>query len=218
MIKISEVLIEILNSNPYLDYGLFHGLFAVSKVAEMIKPAVETRTKKKVSQKSLEMALLRFKQSQKSLKLNTEYPDFKLEKISVTNGLIVETFEKNANTHKTLQKFYELIANKNGFYTTTESLEQITIVYEEKYKIELQKMTSIKPKSSYTKTCALYAQFGAEYLEFPGMLHHILHTLLTQGINMLEVASTWTSFVIFLKEEDVKLAFNTLHDRMFSRT
>lgn len=215
MLKISESLKDVLTSNPYLDYGLYHGLFTVSKVAEMIKPFVEIRTKKSISVKALEMALLRFKESENKNRKRKSHPAFKLEKISITNGLRIETFEKNVNTHKILQKYYEYIAKHEGFCSITESLAEISLVYEEKYKTELKKINGILPKVSLEKAAALYAQFSVEYLAFPGMLHHILHVLLTQGINILELASTSTSIVIYLQEKDLKLAFNTLHDRLF---
>ena len=187
----------------------------MAKVAEFIKPFIEVRTKKQVSMKALEMALLRFKQQELSRK-ESRQPKFKVEKISVANALVIETFPKTNETHKILQKYYEFVVKQNGFCSITEGLEEITLVFEAKYKSELDKIRLVKPKVRLDNVGALYAQFSVEYLKFPGMLHHVLHIMLMQGINILEMASTSTSIVIYVAEMDLKLAFNTLHDRLFS--
>ena len=57
MIKIRDAIKTALTGNPYVEYGLYHGLLNMAKVAEFIKPFIEVRTKKQVSMKALEMAL-----------------------------------------------------------------------------------------------------------------------------------------------------------------
>jgi len=212
MLKISDAVEEIFRSNHYLEYGIYHDILNVAQVAKFIRKFIQVRVKKKLSNEALQMAISRYKdklQKNKKIKDRT----FHVTQISTLKDLRMETHPRTPATHKFLQQFYNNIISKSGYCGITEGFDEITTVFEEKY---AEHTANLKPKFIFKNIGAVYLQFSPEYLEFPGMIHHIVHILMTQGINILEIASTSTSIVIYLSKDDIKLAFNTLYDRLFS--
>jgi len=58
--------------------------------------------------------------------------------------------------------------------------------------------------------------FDERYLKVKGILFQLMEEIALQNINVIEIASTATEFSIFLREEDVQLAFDAIFNR-FSR-
>ncbi|HYF04806.1 MAG TPA: hypothetical protein VEA59_01395 [Patescibacteria group bacterium] len=210
MIKIKDALAEVLRGNEYLDYALHHNLLNNAQVAKYLLPYIEIRTKKSVSMAALQMALVRYNK-ELNKKRNKTQKKPKGERISTILGLRIETYSNDIKTHAKIQKFYECISEKSGYLSITEGLDEITIVYEEKF---VNLAISEKPKFTLLNVAAVNLHFSAEYLKYSGMLHSVMHTMLVQGINILEVASTSTSIILYVHSKDVKLAFNTLYDRL----
>ena len=50
-----------------------------------------------------------------------------------------------------------------------------------------------------------------ENLAAPGVLYQLLQALALQGVNLAEVASTTTEFHVYLAENDVMLALDSLY-------
>ena len=217
MRKIPETLREIITSNPTLEFGFAHNLFNLTQLARFLQPLVQARASREVSVSALSMALSR---------LGTGLPKgarpaiarFKFKNLAITGDLVVLTLPKEADTHKSINQLYSKLAKREGHFTVTEGLSQVTIIIEEKDLDLAQVLLDSpsrggRPQSKPAKAASISVSFDPKYLSTPGFLYVILQQLALQGINILELSSTATELILYVKPSDVTLAFDTLYER-----
>ena len=76
---------------------------------------------------------------------------------------------------------------------------------------DIEKKITENPKFTNHEIASVNVKFDEKYLEVPGMLFLVLQKLTLQNINLIELASTCTEFILYIEEKNVRLAFNTLH-------
>ena len=60
---------------------------------------------------------------------------------------------------------------------------------------------------------SLSVRFDESYLKTPGFIYLVLQQLYFQNLNVVELTSTATELIIYLSEDEVQLAFDTLYSR-----
>lgn len=209
MLKISDALGNIINVNDFIKAGLSHRLFNLSQLARYLKPLVEARLKKEVQESAVLMNLSRIQQGlTKSLNFNDR---FIVEKISVQANLFTATFAKTTTIHQQVNQYYQWMQKFKGFISISESSKEITLIVEIGF---LERMPEfIKQDPIYIKKniTGIGVQFNPDYTKSPGFLYLVLQKTALQGVNLVEVFSTYTEFMIFVDHEDTKLAFDTLY-------
>jgi hypothetical protein len=53
-------------------------------------------------------------------------------------------------------------------------------------------------------------KFHEKFIEVPGLLYMILQVVTMQHINIVELASTATEFIIYIDQKDIYLAFDAI--------
>lgn len=212
MIRISEAIDELVDAQPGLGFGFYHDLLNLTRVARYLKPSIEARTKKEVSEAAVLMNL-----SRRQKKLGATSPSartkLQLDKITIQSGLASVTVTKSAKTHSELSRVYHRLQSQDGFITVTEGLQEVTVIVEAE---NLERVTSAlrsAPKSLQRELASVSVTFSERYLAVKGILHQILEEVALQDINVLEIASTATEFSVFLRESDVQLAFDAIFNR-----
>ena len=189
MIRISEAIENLVEANPALRFGFYHGLLNLTKVARFLRPSIEARTKKEVTEAAVLMNLSRLQG--KLAKLPQSRRDrLVLDKVNIQSGLVSATVTKSPTSHRELDRVFSRIQSRNGFITVTEGLREVTVG----------------------------VAFNERYLKVKGILFQLLEEIALQDINVIEIASTATEFSIFLNEEDVQLAFDAIFNRFSRRT
>ncbi len=217
MRKIPETLREIITSNPTLELGFAHNLFNLTQLARFLQPLVQARANREVSVSALSMALSRFGSSlPKGAK--PALARFKFKNLAITSDLVVLTLPKEPDTHKLINQLYSKLAKREGHFTVTEGLSQVTIIIDEKDLDVAQAIFDSPtqgrgPKSKPARAASISVSFDPKYLSTPGFLYVILQQLALQGINILELSSTATELILYVKPSDVTLAFDTLYER-----
>lgn len=209
MLKISDAVAEIIRGNPALRTGLAQRLMNLSRVARHIRPAVEARTHKAVQQGAIAMALSRL---QAGLRTVDEGPDLQLaNRITVQRGLAVLTFPNTRRLHRALPTLQEKIREDEGHLTITEGVQEITLIIEAGA-VPLARATVGEPEGrEWIGVASLSIALTNEHLGTPGVLYRLLQPLALQGVNLAEVASTSREFHIYIGEEDVMLALDSLY-------
>ncbi|MFA6550420.1 MAG: hypothetical protein WCT36_03645 [Candidatus Gracilibacteria bacterium] len=211
MIKISEAITEILTKNPFLQFGFHYRLFNLSQLSAFIKPQIEARTKKEVKTSAITMSLSR---SQKQLSKITIKPEqYKAENITTYSNLCIMTFIKKQEIHAKINKFYEKIQKEKTYITISEGVNEITIIFENKFIKTLQSLINEKPKYKKENISAIGIKFDEKYTEIPGLIHFLVQHFMIQNINIIEISSTYTELFFYIDKNDTKLAFNTLFNR-----
>ncbi|NOS67856.1 MAG: hypothetical protein HOO67_05855 [Candidatus Peribacteraceae bacterium] len=212
MLSLSSILPQIVLGDPILQYGLQHRLFNLSQLARHIQPHVEVRAKKEVSVSAILMALSRYQKQLKKIAPKAE--QFKISKLTVHTGLGVFSFEKSKHVLETANALHKSILDKGGYLTISESISEVTVIVDRAFEPTIRKHLGRRIKYENMKISALAIHFSPAYLPVPGLLCLILQQIMLQGINLEEVASTYTEFVLYIGEADTQLAFDTLY-RLF---
>ncbi|MHC4942154.1 MAG: hypothetical protein ACYTG7_03970 [Planctomycetota bacterium] len=217
MLKVSDAVQEIITGNPILRFGFHYRLLNLSQVARFIQPLVEARTKKEVRVTAIHMNLSRL-QSRMERRPLKGMPEFFLDKINIHSGLCSLTLLKTPLSHKELNKIFTWVQDRNGFITITEGVSEITVIVETENLERIRKMLSEKPRNVHMNIASVGVKFSEKYLAVPGVLHQLLQQVALQNINVIEVASTATEFNIYLHENDVQLAFDSIFARFSKKS
>lgn len=215
MLKISDAVRDLITGHPFLSFGFQHKLLNLSQVARFLKPQIEARTQKEVQESAVLMSISRL-QNKLADEQTVELPDFFLDKVSIHSDLCSLTLRKSEASHKALNKLFTMIQQQGGFLTITEGMSEITVILENEHYEEAREWLMEKPILENRMIASVTAKFSKRYLNTPGLLYRILHQVTMQNINLVEVASTATEFSIFIHQDDVELAFDSLY-RVFIR-
>lgn len=210
MKRIGDALAEIIEANDTLRFGFHNGLLNLTQTAHFLKPLVEARTHKDIQVSALVMALSRYRKSQAT---HTPLSGFHIDHIWVRQGLASITWPKTAEVHKAIAALFREVQQAGGFVTVSEGISEITAIGEkadfEQIEPHLQQSVAVR----IAQIAGIGVKFGKRYLDQPGLLYHILQQVALQGINVAEVSSTATEFVVYVAEDQAQLAFDSIFQR-----
>ncbi|MFA5842448.1 MAG: hypothetical protein WC882_02095 [Candidatus Gracilibacteria bacterium] len=213
MIRITDVLKEIIQGCDLLQFGLAHRLLNLSKVADYLKPLVEARTKKKVTIPSILMSLSRLQKTYS--RIMPQASDFKLNNLNVFTDLSTVTFNKTQKVSENTIQFFAHVKKKLGYINITESGHEITLIFDKKYIKELKKIVKVAPKYINQDVVGIAVIFDEKHYYQPGIIYMLFQQMTLQGINVIEISSTYTELVLYLERKDLKIAFDSLFNRFF---
>ena len=217
MIRISEAVQEIVETHAALRFGFYHDLMNLTKVARFLRPSIEARTKKEVTDAAVLMNLSRLQKKLARLPQPQSRRDkLVLDKVSIQSGLCAATVAKSPTSHRELNRVFNRVQSRNGFITVTEGMREVTVIVEAENLRLVTSALSSPPRILHDDLAAVGVAFDERYLKVKGILFQLMEEIALQNINVIEIASTATEFSIFLREEDVQLAFDALFNR-FSR-
>ncbi len=209
MLTLNQAISDLVITDSFLQYGLQYGLFNLTKLAEHTRKHLEARTKKSVSDSAVLMALSRY---QRRLKKFAPHPvKFKVQHLTLRTHLATVSVAKTSQSLSAVHEFHTRLQKAKGYITITESTGEVTLLFEAAHLPLAKKLLGRSVKFTNADLAALALNFSSEYSAAPGFLCTVLQQLLLQGINVVEVASTYTEFVLYIEEKDAKLAFDTLY-------
>jgi len=212
MLKISDAIRDIIQKDSILHWGLYNRLLNLSKLADFIKPLVQTRTKKDIKTSAILMNLSRLQREiDKTPAANLDY---RIDSLSFHSNLCIHTFVNTPEIHKQVNEFYTEVKKEAQNLSISEGKKEITVICNEKFKDKLLTIIKEKPKKSFFDISSIVIEFSEEYAEVPGLLHFILQQTTLQNINVVEVSSTYTELIIYINEKDQKLALDTLLENL----
>ena len=207
MLRISDALGKIVSSNKFLQTGFTHRLFNLSQLARFLKPLLEAQLKKDIQESAVLMALSRL-QAAWDKQLPEQKTRFPLSKITLQPNLFTVTYPRSVMTK--LQRYERLVSIKKGYINVSEGTHQITVLVEQAFLEDLSRYVESKPTFIKTKITGIGVQFDPKHAEEAGFLVQILQYIAFQGINVVEIFSTYSEFSIFVAQEDARLALDTL--------
>jgi len=210
MIKVSDSLKEIIKGNQTIQFGLSQNLFNLSQLAKYLVPLIRARTKKEVQPAAVLMALSRLQRTETKKK---SQPQFEIKKLSANSSLVVSTFTKTKTLHRLVNDFYAQVQETGSAVTIAEGTTQVTIIYDSEFLPLRNKVIKDAPFKETKGIGSLSVRFDESYLKTPGFIYLVLQQLYFQNINVVELTSTATELIIFLSEDDVQLAFDSLYSR-----
>ncbi len=206
--KTSEALEQVINGNPFLQFGLAHRLYNLSEMARLLKPIVEVRLDKTIQKTALVTSLSRLQK-----RLQADLPnshDFEIENLSVQTNLVTATYEKRMKNQEQINLAYNAIHKQGEYIMYSESTSEITVFYHKKFIPIVENIVQATPKYLNTEVTAVKVKFDAKFFHEPGLVYLIMQKLMLQNINVIEFSSTYTELIFFIEKYDLQLVFDTL--------
>jgi hypothetical protein len=210
MITIPEIVEKIINSSLFLEEGLAEGILNHSALARKIQPEVEKQLLKKVETGAILMAIRRLSNKIKPT------PSFK-KIFQSNNDLIVRSNLTEfviANTNFSIEMHKELIElseqEEEYFMTITEGVFETTIITSGELQNKIKKILFNKIITQLINLSSITIKLPKENVYMPGLYFYFLKALAKEGINVVEVVSTYTEITLILEDKEVDRAFSVL--------
>ena len=213
MITIAQLVEEAVVRSPFLEEGLARGLINFSALARALRPGFEARLYKDLEVGSIVMALKRFSQKITS-KRNPQLEQVlnRLTDFSVRSNIVLFTFTNSPALSTKQQKIMEVAGKTaNSFLTITDGIFETAFFASSNLENTIEQETQGENlKDKQTGLSSLTIIIPEEALEVSGVYYSILKSLAFEGINFMEVVSSFTELTIFLRSEDTERAFGIL--------
>lgn len=219
MITIPETVEQIISGSPFLEEALTEGIINYSALARKIRPEIERRLLKDVQIGAILMALRRLSKRFK--------PTNTLKKIIQSNNdlivrsnlieFVIPNVEFTTDMHKNLIKLAE---QEEQFFTTiTEGVFETTIIASnDLYEAIKTLLPAEKITAQLTNLSSITIHLPTNNVYAPGLYYFFLKSIAWEGINVIEVVSSYTELTIVLDNKDVDRAFSVLKKLFSSST
>lgn len=211
MITVPEAAEKIIERSRYLSEAMSKGLINLSSLARYIKPEIEEMLIKTVSEASIMMALKRL---ETKLKPHVKYKNvFKAPPEMIVRSNLAEITINNSTTlaKKCAKIFVSYAEKQKYFFALTESINETTIIASQEFAIEIIKiLEEEKIIAEFKNLSSITIRQPKEITYTPGIVYFFLKSLAWEGINVMEVVSTYLELTIVLEDKEVNRAFAIL--------
>lgn len=208
MIKISDILENLILNNSLFTFWMKKGILNLSQLAELFHPIVEEKTKKEVSKQSLVMQLSRM---QKVIsKQNPKNIEFLVKNISIISWLATFSFKKNIEIQKKLFEIKQEIEGKWWFFSFNETTSEITVIYDFRFSDSFNNFKDINIYE-HREISGIKLNFSQEDFDTPWLLSFLLDKFSISWINIIELSSSFTEIIFYIDKKDTKSAFEMLY-------
>ncbi len=211
MITVPEATRKVIERSRYLAEAMSKGLINYSSLARYIKPELEQMLVKNVSESSIIMALKRlepyFQPKYKHVTVFQNPPE-----MIVRSNLVEITVANSEEMTKKLPQIMAVYANQQKYYfTITEGVSETTIIASHDLFDKIKTiLNGEKVVETYVDLSSITIRLPKEVLESPGIFYFFLKSLAWEGINIIEIVSTYLEFTIILEDKNVNKAFAIL--------
>lgn len=215
MIKVSEVVGQLIQRSPFLREAMAEGLINASALARKLQPRVSALLQKEVQQGAILMAIKRLPHEAPALSTQ-QLRDFlrKLTDLSVRSNLVDYTFRHSDTLLRRQSTLLGIISDHpNAFYTFSRGISETTILITEELAAPLEELfagEALLDKRS--DLAAITLMLPEENRSLYGVYYAILKVLAWEGINLVELISTSNEFTVIVRQDDLKDAFRVLSD------
>jgi aspartokinase len=210
MIKVSDIVSELLYSTDLELEAMRKGLLNLSAYAEQIHPEVEKRAWKEVKKTTIVVALSRLQA--KVAQVAPLRPQVNLNELSVKSPLADITFEKTQHSIKQSRSLSAILSKFDPqFLTITQGINEITVVVsQDQVDVVLQHFQT-KPKATFADLVGVTVSFSEKYLAEPNVIYAVLSALASKRINIVEIVSTYTELSVIIGKTQLELCIQTLN-------
>ncbi len=209
MIKVTDVVLDLIQTDELALESLRAGLLNLSAFADKIHQRVENATKKPVQKGTIVVALSRITKHLPSAA--SLIPDISLTNIGIKSSLTVITYKKTVDTQRKISVLNPFLLPINDLFSVTEGPEEITVICSDRSKEIVLKNIGSKPEAEINGLVAVSVAFDKKYLDTPNVIYTLLSTLATKRINIYELVSTYTELSFIIKKEDMETAIKAMN-------
>lgn len=207
MIKISEIVYEIIQGDEIALETLRMGLLNLSAYAQKIQPQISKRLYKTVSKGTIVTSLSRMKS--RLTDVPSLFSEVKIKDMSIKSPLVEISYEKTAKLIKQASKLE--LKTLDNYYAIVYGVGEISLIIQQNLKKIIINHFRTKPKNISSNLVAITVRFNKEeYLQIPNVIYTLLGALARQRINIIEIVSTFTEISFIVKDKDMKRTVDAL--------
>jgi len=143
-------------------------------------------------------------------KRTTTIDNVQISSLKVQAGLCAFTYSKTAAMLHATESVVTKLLKQNAFATVTVGTNQITVIADASHSELIDSSIRGTPMFQRNAIASVGISFDERYIQIPGFLATLLQQLMIQHINLIEISSTFTEFIVYVDEQDMKLTFDTL--------
>ena len=202
MIKIQEIVRDIVYAEEEAIYSLSKDYMNLSAYAKQIQKEVENRTKKDVKVSGIVVALSRV---QKSLnKIHPLIQDIKINNITTKSPLSEIVFEKTPVILSRLSSLYEKVkTTSDDFLTMTLSTSEVTVICSDKIKDSILKHFKETPRMIEPGLASLGISIDPKYYPMPNITFSLIRRIATKRIPLAETITTHTEIIFVFHQKNL---------------
>ncbi|HMS67958.1 MAG TPA: hypothetical protein PKD18_07460 [Saprospiraceae bacterium] len=215
MLKVSDIVYELVKKTPFIAEALKEGLVNTSALARLYQDEVEAKLGRKVKQGSIIMAINRMNMGSLDYERKRLIAFFsKLRDMLVRTSLVDYTYKYSGSVAVSLRDLLSMVSQKQDvFCTYCQGVAECTIIVTESIAEELEKIFKNETLiNKETNLAALTLLLPAENRVLSGIYYFILKELAWQDINVVEVISTSNEFTIVVNQKDLDRTFAAINN------
>lgn len=217
MIKIADVIEQLVSQDGFVLEAMQKGLLNNSAYAKQIHSLVEERTMKSVKLGTIVVSLSRIANTIHNRPPFT--PRVEITGLTITSFLSEVTYERSESNLKKLSALSTSWISSKEFFTVTQGSHEITIVCSENARDSVIKHFGIAPKVIMNDLVAISVRFPVDYMDVPNTIFSLVGALATRHINLMEIVSTYTelTFVVFKDEMENTIQALNVYSRSITK-
>jgi hypothetical protein len=215
MVTIANVVEKIVKENPSLEIMLSKDLISYSKLARYLKIEVKKELGKEVNDAAVIVAIRRLQE--KAQKAYEKPNKFSANSIKTHSHLMEIAVVNSSRIPGKIKEMYSLPEVEEGeLINATEGKNQATFVFSQKMEKRMKEVLSGEKVLLEMKGLSqISISFGKEMFETPGFIVYVLKELSWNGINVVEVISTYTELSVVVESKELTKAYGILEKLLF---
>lgn len=207
MVTIAHLTEKLVRDKPFIQEALSRGIINYGALADELMKDVEKELGKKVKHSTVMMALRRYKEKLSKTKMNkVKFVD---SDITIKSNLFEMTIDKKMIN--VIPKLYEIVDNSKGdMITITEGIHEITIISNEKYQKDFEKIFNKNKIIIIPKLSSLTIKLPKRANETIGLFYQATRALAWENIPVTEIVSTLTELTLIMEEKYTAKAFDCI--------
>ena len=211
--KISRIIKETLNSNPYLFEYIQLDLINISAASDFIRGQIAKQDREDISSAAIGMAIRRISQQHKKKSL-IKY-NFPLNIAISTRSHIYElSVQKNSLSKTLVKKLHErIVPSKSDIFSVIEGNYEIVIIASENLSTAIKKIfKKAKVTSELNNLSFISVDWSSETKDIPGIYYQVTRALAFKNISIQSFRTIGSEMSIYFKEADFLPAYETIKE------
>lgn len=216
MFTVSQYVWNILSKDNIATEYLKNGLLNTTAYAKTILPEIEKQTLAKISVGSVVTSLIRIKGKLDS-KVTTS-PKFKIDDISLKLPISELVYKKSFNPNPQFSQIYLNLKAIGSIHFNIVNVEDELDIFVSTSQLQIvqNQMTNLELILKEDNLCALVLKYNPEFRNYPGMGSQVLNVLAINSIIFVECLTTYSEFIIYIKQDFANTAVEVLKKTFIS--
>jgi len=201
----SRTVREIVQNDYVFSFGLQNRILNLTQVARLMRPSVKNALNKDVSIDSIVMALSRMQDDMVEFAVPNK---LKIDQFVIKKDLALISLQKSKKNLQKILKLKLYALHNDKFYSVSESMSEISLMIHQSLVELFESYVFDGINFVQRDIAALMIKIPKEYLEITGMFQYFVQRLTLQGVNILEISSTYTELIFYINKESVSDVIN----------